>query len=325
MIGESNINSYNTKPASWYPVGISSKLKVGQARLIQLFDDDWTLFRNQQGELGCVARYCLHMGADLSCGGVKGENIICPLHRWAYDKHGRCKKNSSVERDTDLKLKTLQVADFSGIIFVFSTSKVDFNFSDLGLTEGQMISSVTRLLVPINYLSPALNAFDIEHYRLIHNREIIDLSEVYSHHPAHLGIHFKAKVIPEKWMDKLMVFIGQSYVDISIDCWGGTILIMKNRKNNIGAILSFLPTAESESVAFIASLDLSGKPKRNSNILLKIKLEISRLVTIAFLKSDIPTLSGMRPYPGELLAEEDRVAKQFWEYFSRIRKTDGQL
>jgi 3-ketosteroid 9alpha-monooxygenase subunit A len=31
---------------------------------------------------------CAHMGADLGCGRIAGDEIVCPYHNWRYGPDG---------------------------------------------------------------------------------------------------------------------------------------------------------------------------------------------------------------------------------------------
>ena len=75
MSASSSDNDSMTLPQSWYPVCRSSDVKLKQVRLISLFDKQWVLYRTTKGEISALARYCCHMGVDLTCGRVEGEHL----------------------------------------------------------------------------------------------------------------------------------------------------------------------------------------------------------------------------------------------------------
>ena len=49
------------------------------------------LWRDTKGQLQCIDNFCRHMGAKLSIGEVKGDNVQCPFHHWSWDGEGACK------------------------------------------------------------------------------------------------------------------------------------------------------------------------------------------------------------------------------------------
>jgi phenylpropionate dioxygenase-like ring-hydroxylating dioxygenase large terminal subunit len=79
-------------PVGWYHVDFSENLKPGELRNINLFDQEWVLFRTEGGKVGVSDPYCPHLGAHMGHGGkVCGEHLRCPFHHWEYDTEGWCK------------------------------------------------------------------------------------------------------------------------------------------------------------------------------------------------------------------------------------------
>jgi len=80
-------------PSSWFFVDFSENLKPGQVRNIQLFDQEWVLFRGESGKVGVSDPYCPHLGAHLGHGGIVcGDQLRCPFHHWEYNAEGFCTK-----------------------------------------------------------------------------------------------------------------------------------------------------------------------------------------------------------------------------------------
>lgn len=79
-------------PMGWYHVDFSENLKPGEMRNVQLFGQEWVLFRTESGKPGLSDPYCPHLGAHIGHGGkVVGENLRCPFHHWEYNTEGWCK------------------------------------------------------------------------------------------------------------------------------------------------------------------------------------------------------------------------------------------
>lgn len=80
-------------PVGWYFIDYSDKVKAGELRNINVFDQEWVLFRSEDGgKVGVTDPYCPHLGAHIGHGGkVCGDNVRCPFHHWEYDSNGMCK------------------------------------------------------------------------------------------------------------------------------------------------------------------------------------------------------------------------------------------
>ena len=80
-------------PVGWYHVDFSENLKAGELRNINIFGQEWVLFRTEGGKPGLSDPYCAHLGAHMGHGGkVVGENLRCPFHHWEYNTEGWCQK-----------------------------------------------------------------------------------------------------------------------------------------------------------------------------------------------------------------------------------------
>lgn len=76
-------------PMGWYFVDFSENLAQKEVRNVNMLDQEWVLFRTENGKVGMSDPYCPHLGAHMGHGGeVCGENIRCPFHHWQYDVDG---------------------------------------------------------------------------------------------------------------------------------------------------------------------------------------------------------------------------------------------
>ena len=319
-LDKSDTNHFDQLPLSWYPVSISNSLKKGHCKTIKFLGQDWLIFRNNTGEIGMISRYCSHMGADLSNGHIDSKHIVCPLHGWCFDTNGSCKSDIPQPLLQQAKLQSLATDEEAGVIFVFPKTVALYPLPKLQFSNGYANSSTTMLTLPIHHLFPSLNTFDVAHYGSVHNRKILDSPKIYSDNVYHLGIKLTAQVILKKWQDRLMHAIGLDTVNININCWGTTILHMYNLKAKLGAVVAVAPISKSSCNLFITAYDTN----KTSNLLIKplkrLKLELSRIITIAFLKSDIPIGVGLRPKEGVLIPGQDEAVQQYWHYYKNLPK-----
>jgi nitrite reductase/ring-hydroxylating ferredoxin subunit len=316
---KSGTQCFDQLPLSWYPVITSRALKKGQKRVINFLDKDWLIFRNSSGEVGIVSRYCSHMGTDLTNGHVDSKHIICPLHHWCFDTHGGC--HSPIEQPylKQAKLPSLATEERAGVIFIFPKATALYALPKLHSNDVSTMSSTAILNLPIHYNLVGMNTFDTMHYKSIHNRQL-EKTHIYADNIYHLGIEFSAEVLLKKWQDRLMHILGLGSVNISIDCWGGTILDMYNSKAKLGAYLAIAPINKFTSRLYITAYDTSAKPHLIAKPFNRIKLELSRMMTTAYLKADIPICQGTQPVEGVLIPGQDDATKQFWQYYKQLPK-----
>lgn len=64
----------------WYPAAFSAKLLPDTMVPIELFNETWVLFRDQDGKPACVRDECAHRACPLSLGRVVDGQIECPYH-----------------------------------------------------------------------------------------------------------------------------------------------------------------------------------------------------------------------------------------------------
>ncbi|WP_223066960.1 aromatic ring-hydroxylating oxygenase subunit alpha [Paenibacillus caui] len=72
----------------WHAVYLASELKDKPVGVI-LLGERIALFRNSEG-VHALQDLCVHRGAMLSEGWIKGESLVCPYHGWQYDSSGQC-------------------------------------------------------------------------------------------------------------------------------------------------------------------------------------------------------------------------------------------
>lgn len=74
--------------AYWYPVAMSSAVQ-DKPVAAKLLDQELVLYRTSAG-ITAAADLCVHRGAPLSMGKLKGDRIACAYHGYCYDHTGRC-------------------------------------------------------------------------------------------------------------------------------------------------------------------------------------------------------------------------------------------
>ena len=105
----------------WYCLGLERDFLDGKPHKINAFGQKLVVFAGEDGKISVLDAYCRHMGADLSEGTVKGNELACPFHDWRWGGDGRCKQIPYARR-VPLRARTAawptEVQD--GMLFVWN-------------------------------------------------------------------------------------------------------------------------------------------------------------------------------------------------------------
>jgi 5,5'-dehydrodivanillate O-demethylase oxygenase subunit len=75
----------------WQPLCPASELPDEKpAKRVKLLGEELVVFRDMQGNYGCLAEHCSHRGTSLYYGFVEDCGIRCAYHGWKYAPDGRC-------------------------------------------------------------------------------------------------------------------------------------------------------------------------------------------------------------------------------------------
>lgn len=78
-------------PFGWFQVAWSDEVAPGAALPRFYFGRHLVAWRSEDGEPAVWDAFCPHMGAHLGVRArIEGDEVVCPLHSWRYDKAGRC-------------------------------------------------------------------------------------------------------------------------------------------------------------------------------------------------------------------------------------------
>ncbi len=155
----------------WYWAIPAKKLRKGQVKAVSLLGRELAIYRDIDGELVCFDAKCPHMGAHLAEGKVEGKGLRCLFHNWKFDSQGNCVDVPCLGTSLPLQLKTWQVAEKYGMIWVW-----------VGETHAQPLPFVPELenfecdsLVTSEFVKNChpnvvmINAIDAHHFNTVHN------------------------------------------------------------------------------------------------------------------------------------------------------------
>jgi nitrite reductase/ring-hydroxylating ferredoxin subunit len=105
-------------PDGMFAVLFSHEVKQKQVVPLIFMGEKLVLFRTETGELGAIGSYCPHLGADLAFGKIIKETLQCPFHGIRFSVKGRCNAKNRAGEEGKYHLKSWQVTEKLGLIFI---------------------------------------------------------------------------------------------------------------------------------------------------------------------------------------------------------------
>jgi len=163
----------------WYAIAPSKMIKNNKVKALRRCGMDLAIFRDSDGNLGCVIDRCSHRKAALSIGKVKDNCLQCPFHGIEFDKEGKCSfipaNGSAFTKDNSrFNLESYAVREAHGIIYLWYGDASDAVetlpfFSDV---SDKTVYSEFADFWPSHYSRSIENQLDVIHLPFIHHTTI---------------------------------------------------------------------------------------------------------------------------------------------------------
>jgi len=215
-------------PASWYLFCASGQLK-DKPFSQRILGRQLVAYRKASGQVAVMDANCAHLGADLGCGSVVGDTLQCPFHNWRYGADGVC---TSIPHAAQIpafaRLRTYPVVERHGSVFFFNGPEPLFALPFFfGADPGDFAAGrAFRYVADCPWYMTAANAFDMQHFRCVHGRELIDRCQVDCPAPFARRNRYRAAIVGGSRSDGFLRTFAGPTVDVSITCWGGTYMLM---------------------------------------------------------------------------------------------------
>lgn len=154
----------------WYAVEFSSKLQDKSLIPFELFDQPWVLFRDQNGQAGCLQDECAHRACPLSLGTVVEGTVQCGYHGWQYDTEGTCTHMPSC-RHTQASVKNLPCREEGGMVWVWPGSAEPNELLPHQVhqcPEGFQLHAEVEMELPVEHGLLLENLLDLAHAPFTH-------------------------------------------------------------------------------------------------------------------------------------------------------------
>jgi phenylpropionate dioxygenase-like ring-hydroxylating dioxygenase large terminal subunit len=312
---------FATYPVSWYFFCSRAELDRGPVSR-DLFGRRLVVFRTATGRIAALDARCSHLGADLGCGRVMGETIRCPFHHWEYGPDGRCSRiPASAEIPDFAQQRSFPVQERHGYIYVFNGPEPLFPLPFYpGTVPADLICGrpyTVDLACP--WFMIGANAFDAQHFRGAHDREMRSEPVVECPSPYSRRASARFGVVGHSWQDRLTRLLAGDVVDLAITDHGGNFLLATatfRRTRTYGMVVT-TPLANDRVRVHVFVLKRRSRHPLAQYLIDPLSLAVRRRFINQFLSSDINNLTGVAYNPSRLI-DADRIMADYFQWLAVI-------
>ncbi len=236
-------------PAAWYLFCAATELRSDRPVARTYAGRELICFRGRSGAAVVMNAHCCHMGANLGGGCVIDGEVECPFHGWRFGESGHCQKIPAGEAIPQwAKQKTYPVAERYGHIFFFLGEEPDFEFPSYeGVAESELLPAPVFQFKPqCPWYMVAANGFDLQHFRLVHDRVLYGEPTIEQINPYARRITMQLGVEIENVKDRLVAHCFGTEMKFTVTCWGGTLLLVSAQfeRTTTYGLVSLIPQGE---------------------------------------------------------------------------------
>jgi aminopyrrolnitrin oxygenase len=306
---------------SWYLACRSADLRPGTVLSREFLGRPVAIFRGKGGTVHALSAHCSHMGAHLGQGEVVGDCLRCPLHHWEYDGAGLCRRIPGGEGIPEgARQLAYPVAERYGGVFLFNGPEPLFPPPSFTAPDGELAMAHGRTVLlkcPLTVLTA--NAFDMRHLETLHQRTLRETPAVERLDRWRLRLRFVARVTGRAAVDRVIRRISGDRVEVTITCWGGSLVTVENNLGRVRSVLLLSPFPVAEGIEV---RPIYGVPRSGVHPLDAAKVAAARWLFDGFLGRDIGVLDGMQFRP-RLALPGDAALERFLEYLNDLPVPSG--
>ncbi len=307
-----------TLPTAWYPLCRSADLQRGQVRPVQIDGVRYAVWRSARGDVSALDATCCHVGADLARGSVTGDTLQCPLHHWRYALDGVCVSvPGGAAIPARARQRALPCCEAYGLIFGYVGGTPPAPLPRFADECDPMWSGAAVVEVDAPLATLVANSFDSQHFAAVHDRELLEPPAITRHHPQHIAIHYRARVVGGRFNDRLLRAVGINDVDVTIHCVGGSIMQVYNARTANTILVALLPVDAAHTRVFIVTA-LHQRAHGPKQLWQRAYLAVARELAVAFLRPDMAVLQGVRLRPRVLIPGSDDCLVAWLRYWREL-------
>ncbi len=309
-------------PDGWYWLLDSRDVKVNKARPAKFLNQDFVVYRGEDGSVRILDAHCPHMGAHLCDGKVEGNSIRCPFHMWKFDANGVCENIPALKETTKVeKLGSYRCSEKYGLIWLWygaadSTVEVPVVPELEGYTlQSSLGKPFTKECHP-NVMM--INAIDAHHFRSVHNL-IVDLEmEPNILNPNCIQFSNTTTMPQKNWFLRWATrFYSKALTYELTYWWGHTGSVMVGPDFlHFYIIFALRPNTEgkAEGQTILVTKDRKGV---HGYLFNKVVLYLTKLVGNYFAKGDTQIFSRIK-YKFKTPIKADRAILHFIDHYEKL-------
>lgn len=312
---EKRTSKLNIFPSAWYHLCSARQLNDGPMTQV-LGGRSFVGFRTQSGRLAVLSGRCSHMGANLGCGEVHGESLVCPLHGWEYGADGVCARIPSMDAISPFARQgSYPVEERGGEVFFFNRKEARFPlpFFDGLKPEELLAARPFDLVADTPWYFVGANGFDIQHFRMAHDRTLMGEPQVIPLPPYGRRVIATFAVTGDSLQDRLTRLVAGPTVTMDVTSWCGTLIVVKAlfRRTTSFGIFNVLPVDHQRTLGRVIVWVKRSQNPVGQSVFDPLNAAIRRLFIRTFLRSDLPRIAGLRYHPEKLVAADTILADYF--------------
>ncbi len=304
-----SIERFADWPASWYLFGASRELARGPVSKT-MFGRQLVAFRGENGALALMDARCSHMGADLGCGRIEGDGIVCPYHNWRYDSHGVCTRTPGVsEPPRFARQRVFPVIERHGYVFFFNGPEPLFPLPFfLGENaEDYVAGRLFSYVADCSWFVNSAHAFDRQHFDAVHDRRLLAPPLIDCPAPFARRNRYRAEVLGRTPLDRALRMGAGQMVDISLTVWGGTFVCITGDFGRARSRFLMVTRPLENGHTLCEGIVLARRPAN------PLMLEVRRFFTHGYLADEARLLRGTR-YDAARFVEADADMIDYFDW-----------
>lgn len=299
--------AFPAHPAAWYYFCQEKELDHGPVGL-RHWTRDLVAFRTESGAVAVLDARCSHLGANLSCGKVKGEAIQCPFHHWSFGVDGVCRGIPVTgEIPRFARQISYPVRVRHGSVFFFNGPQATFPlpFFENEAPEDFVAAEAFSYHADSSWLMVASQGFDVQHFESVHDRRLTGPPELRQLSPFAFRCFYKAVNVGEDRRDVMLRWLVGRTVDLTLENWGGTLFVIKAVFPRACSrfLVSFRPMEDGTTHFDVVVFTPRG--------FASLARPLRRWFTRAHLESEAALIRGTHYQPSHLIPEDHGMVQCF--------------